>query len=128
MGTTGYSDTWSSHGRPLTDDSPAPSDLEDGEQGEQASAGGAQGLGDLISGWAERAFGPGASGITREIGAIAQQLTAPGQMKNPWLWVGGAAAVGYVLGRTGVLRPIAGFAVRAALTTLIERSLLRSDA
>jgi hypothetical protein len=126
MGTVTYNDAWTTHGRPLTDDSPEPPDREDGSarsDGAGSAAAGGGSLGDMIQGWAESAFGPAITGVGRELGVMAKQLTGPGQIKNPWLWVGAAGVLGYALGRSGVLRPLAGFAVKTALTTFVERAL-----
>jgi hypothetical protein len=121
---TTYNDAWSTHGKPLTDDSPpimgsASPDAADGP----SSAGQDHSFGGMVTQWAETAFGPAITNVGRELGAMARQLTAPGQMKNPWLWIGAAGVVGYVLGRSGALRPLASFTARTAFTTLVERAL-----
>ena len=79
-----------------------------------------------VSAWLEDAFGPALAGFGRELGSAARRLSQPMKLERPWLWIGAAGLVGYALGRTGVLRPVMSFTMRAALTTLVERALRNS--
>ena len=69
------------------------------------------------------AFGPTLIGMTREIRQVADRFTASGKLDKPWPWVGGALAVGFILGRTRILRPLVTYGARTAFTTLLERTL-----
>jgi hypothetical protein len=137
MGTAMYTDAWSSHGRPLTaDDSGATAAAAGVDAGDTTPSGDTMSteslseskpadgsLGAMISHWAEAAFGPAITSVGRELGSMAKELTAPGQIKRPWVWIGAAGVVGYALGRANALRPIASFATRTAFSTLVERAL-----
>jgi hypothetical protein len=135
MGTVNYTDAWSAvdQGKPMTEPNLRPIGSEPGEglaglaSGSSASnatdaRGGSTTTAELLS-WAEQAFGPAFAGFGRELGTVIKRLNQPMALQNPWLWIGGAALVGYALGRTGILRPIASFGMRTALNTLVERAL-----
>lgn len=128
MGTAMYTDAWSAAGRPLADDSPgAPEPADSNVTTPIANATRTTAphgsIADTLTQWAEAAFGPAITGVGRELGAMARQIAPPGQIQRPWAWIGAAAIAGYALGRTNVLRPFASFAVKTALTTLVERAL-----
>ncbi|HVV88643.1 MAG TPA: hypothetical protein VHE35_36615 [Kofleriaceae bacterium] len=136
MGTATYTDAWSiGQSKPLTEEE-ANARRAEGEVGDHAhtttgldpsSAGGHDlheaSLRDSLAAWAEQALGPAATGIGRELDALAKKLSGPGQLRNPWIWIGAAGLLGYALGRSRALRPIASFTLRTALTTFLERAL-----
>ena len=69
------------------------------------------------------AFGPTLTGMTHELRQVADRFTASGKLDKPWPWIGGALAVGYLIGRTRILRPLVAYGARTAFTTLLERTL-----
>lgn len=128
MASATYTDAWSAteQSKPLTADhrpigsGPAP------EPDRGAGARGGSFL-DQLTTWAEAALGPQVMGVAREVHSVTKKLAAPGHLQHPWVWIGASAAAGYVLGRSGMLRPIAAFTVRAALNTVLERALRADD-
>lgn len=46
-------------------------------------------------------------------------------LQNPWVHVGGALAVGYILGRTHIIRPILGALITAAATAAVRELVTR---
>jgi hypothetical protein len=121
MGTASYTDAWSvGQGKPLTEDRRP---VGAASSGEESSVDHPSPNASHLTAWAEEAFGPAFTNLTRELGEVARKLTGPGQLRHPWAWIGAAGLLGYALGRSGILRPVASFTVKTALATLVERAL-----
>lgn len=120
VGTVSSTDGWTAGvSKPLTADHPpigAGSATSSAVHGARAAA-------DHLSHWLEAALGPAFTGLGRELDAAARRLDGPGQFRHPWIWVGAAAGLGFILGRSRALRPLAAFTVRTAMTTFIERAM-----
>jgi|GEM_PF-3278843 len=48
-------------------------------------------------------------------------------LSNPWAQVGAAALVGFIIGRSGTIRPLVHTAVGSALSTLIKQAVARIE-
>ena len=126
MANVTYTDAWSAteQRKPLTaDHKPIGSGPEPGDP-TSAHAGS---FVDQLTSWVTAALGPQVVGVVREVHAVTRKLAAPGHFQHPWAWIGASAAIGYALGRSGVLRPIAAFTVRIALTSFLERAMRADD-